>query len=100
MKIDRTPPQNVRGLIAAAIEASDDLVAVITYRSETGKLTKRTVSPIRFEGPGRFVAFCFGREGIRTFYLGRCVTVQVQAAHDVIVPVDVRELRKRGCAPS
>lgn len=92
----RTPPENIRGLIAAAIAASDDVVAVIVYRSERGKLTRRTVAPIRFEGPGRFVAFCLGREGIRTFYLGRCVSVQIQAAHDVIVPVDVRELIKKG----
>lgn len=99
MQVERTPPQNIRGLIAVAIEAADDLVVVMTYRSGSGKLTKRTVSPIRFDGPGRFTAFCFGREGVRTFYLGRCVTVQIQAAHDVIVPVDVRELRKKG-APS
>lgn len=96
MHVDRTPPQNVRGLISAAIEASDDLVVVITYRAANGKLTKRTVSPIRFEGPGRFVALCFGREGIRTFYLGRCVCVQVQAADEVLAPVDVRELRLKG----
>lgn len=79
-----TEPSKRRGLIATIMHASDDVVAVIQYRDEWGRLTERVVSPIRFLGPGRFLAFCLGREANRTFYLGRCIDIKVAPSASVM----------------
>lgn len=86
-----TKPEHRRGIIAAVMEASDDLVAVISYRDEWGRVTERIVSPVRFLDGGRFLALCLCRQENRTFYLGRCQSIRVSAAADVLAPVTIKK---------
>jgi len=71
-------------MISMAMAAPDDLVAVINYRDEWGRESERVVSPIRFLSAGRFMALCIGRQGVRTFYLGRCTRIRIAPAVDVL----------------
>jgi hypothetical protein len=50
---------------------SDDLVVTLDYSDAHGVTTQRVVSPIRFLGNDRFLAFCLSREEPRQFYLDR-----------------------------
>lgn len=86
----RTDPKNRRGIIALIMEAPDDVVAVIKYRDEWGRVTERIVSPVRFLDGGRFLALCLCRQQNRTFYLGRCLSIRARAAADVLAPVDIK----------
>lgn len=85
-----TDPKDRRGIIALIMEASDDLVAVIKYRDEWGRVTERIVSPVRFLDGGRFLALCLGRQQNRTFYLGRCISIRAGVAADVLAPVPIK----------
>ncbi len=85
-----TDPRNRRGLIEAVMNRSDDLVAVIGYRDEWGRVTERTVSPIRFLDQGRFLALCLCRQEPRTLYLGRCLTIRVAPASEIMAPVKMK----------
>lgn len=81
-----------RPMIASVMQASDDLVAVIQYRDQWGRVTERVVSPIKWLDAGRFLALCLGREYPRTFYLGRCIDIKVGLASEYMAGEEIRRL--------
>ena len=73
------------------MQAPDDVVAVLQYRDEWGRVTERVVSPVKFIDEGRFLALCLCRQQNRTFYLGRCLSVRAAAASEVLAPVAMKK---------
>lgn len=82
-----TVPGLRRPMITRAMQAPDDIVAVITYRDNWGRMSRRVVSPIRWLDPGRFLAFCLERQANRTFYIGRCVDIKIAIAAEAMAGV-------------
>lgn len=87
------PPAKRRSLIQIAMDNPDEFVVVIVYYSEQGILTERTISPIAWDGPGKFTATCLCREALRVFYLGRVRRVRIQLASEVQPPIKIRKLK-------
>lgn len=85
-----TKPTDRRALISLIMQAQDDVVAVLQYRDEWGRITERIVSPIRFLDDGRFLALCLCRQQTRSFYLGRCLSIRAASAADVLAPVPIK----------
>ena len=78
------------GILRCAMESPDDYVIELSYRDSKGEVTRRTISPIRFLAPGRFLALCLCREEPRQFHVDRCSRVALKSANDVVMPVAIR----------
>ena len=66
-----------------AMDDPDAMACRIVYRCESGRVTERVVSPIRFEGP-RVLALCLGSEEPRGFRLSAIEEVQLVRAESVL----------------
>ena len=82
-----------RKLIQIAMDNPDEFVAVIVYYSDKGIATERTISPINWDGPGKFTATCLCREALRVFYLGRVRRVRIQLASEVQPPIQIKRVK-------
>ncbi len=84
--------QNIKPLIARAMQQSDDLVVVFDYVDAQGQATRRVVSPFRFVGNTSFMGLCLVREEPRRFDLSRCRNVKIDLAMNYVMPVNPEEL--------
>ena len=75
--------------IERAMQDPDGTLLEMVYESATGERTKRVVSPIKWNGSGRFLALCLCREEPRTFDFERCSGVQNVSACDYVMPVEI-----------
>ena len=82
----------MQAIIRRAMEDYDALVIEMEYCDSRGNRTRRIVSPIRFLGPGRFLALCLCSEEPRQFHLSRCSNVRLRGAHHFVMPVPVETL--------
>ncbi|TWU15125.1 hypothetical protein [Allorhodopirellula heiligendammensis] len=83
-----TPQQMLR----IAMLDSDQWAVELDYADSKGKRTRRTVSPIRFSTPDRFLGLCLCREQPRQFYLDRCSNIRIVRSDDIIMPVAMVQL--------
>lgn len=81
-------------LIHQAIHNPDGVAVEMHYRDTSGQTTRRVVSPIRFVGETQFLALCLCREEPRRFTLSRCYAVKIVQASDVLMPVEIQEIRE------
>ncbi len=66
----------------------------IRYEAKDGCIHDRFVSPIRLESASRFLALCLCREEPRLFYLDRCLQWRLVKSCDLVMPVEIVEVRK------
>jgi len=83
---------NERRNIGKAMQLPDELAIRMVYQDRGGDVTKRIVSPIRWEEGGRFLALCLGREGVRSFKISQCSSVELVAAHELLMPEPIEEI--------
>ncbi|MFG0287447.1 MAG: transcriptional regulator [Rhodopirellula sp. JB044] len=84
----RTKPSlSPERMLRTAMLDADEWVVEFEYADSKGKRTRRTVSPIRFAAPGRFLALCLCREEPRQFYLNRCENFRLIRSANVMMPV-------------
>lgn len=77
-------------LVARAMRMPEDLVIVFEYLDGRGHRTRRVVSPIRFcDRSGDFLGLCLSRQEPRRFSLARCEKIQIAAAADFVMPVQL-----------
>jgi hypothetical protein len=77
-------------LVARAMRMPEDLVIVFEYLDGRGQRTRRVVSPIRFcDRSGDFLGLCLSRQEPRRFSLARCEKIQIAAAADFVMPVQL-----------
>lgn len=74
-------------ILRRAMGNPDELVVEMQYADSQGRITQRTISPIRFVGSDRVLALCLCREEPRQFYLNRCSAVRLLRAEDVLMPI-------------
>jgi hypothetical protein len=83
-------PSKSQALVARAMRMPEDLVVVFEYLDSRGHRTRRVVSPIRFCGrSGDFLGLCLSRQEPRRFSLARCEKIQIAAAADFVMPVQL-----------
>ncbi len=82
----------IKSAVATAMRESDVLALRIVYLDKDGCRTRRFVSPIRFVGPGRFMAMCLSREQPRVFDLEYCSDVQFVPAASLQMPTQIEHL--------
>lgn len=82
-----------RGLLEAAMDAPDDLVAVVNYLSLSGELTRRTVSPVRYLTPHRLLVYCLGRCDLRSLHVNRIMDVRIKVAAEVMAPEQIEQFK-------
>ena len=80
------------GLLQIALQEPQLYVAHIRYLAEDGKLTERTVSPLKLLTDDRLMVYCLGREAIRTLLLSRILIVKLRLSMDVLPPEGVKTL--------
>ena len=74
----------------AACFDSDRFVCEIRYRDESGRVTVRAVSPIRFADNNKIInALCLGREEPRNFKVSQIEIARKIPADEVLMPVEV-----------
>ncbi len=88
----RSPQSPPAQLIRIAMQHQDDLVLELSYEDRYGGRTQRIVSPIRFLGTDRFLAFCLCRCEPRQFQLSRCSNIALRRAADYVMPVQLEAL--------
>lgn len=82
-----------------AMDDPDAIACRIVYRCESGRVTERVVSPVRFDGP-RVLALCLGAAEPRGFRLSSIEDVQLVRAETVLCPDEkVKMLERRFHAP-
>tara|TARA_A100001391_G_scaffold63363_1_gene39410 strand:- start:2005 stop:2250 length:246 start_codon:yes stop_codon:yes gene_type:complete len=79
-------------MLRIAMLDSDQWAVELDYADSKGKRTRRTVSPIRFSTPDRFLGLCLCREQPRQFYLDRCSNIRIVRSDDIIMPVAMVQL--------
>ncbi len=79
----------VNALLRRAMQDSDHYVIELDYLDAKGQRTHRVVSPIRFLGKDRLLAFCLCREEPRQFHLDRCENVRLCRAENYLMPLAV-----------
>ena len=79
----------MRQTLLRAMHQSDELVVRLEYLDSSGQRTTRIVSPIRFLARDRFLGLCLCRCEPRQFYLERCKNVELQSAHQYVMPVPI-----------
>ena len=77
----------MRQILQTAMRDPDRWVVELEYCDSAGERTRRVVSPIRFLGPGRFLALCLCRAEPRQFYLQRCEQLRLRPAASYVMPV-------------
>lgn len=83
-------PSKSEALVARAMRMPEDLVIVFEYLDGRGCRTRRVVSPIRFcDRSGDFLGLCLSRQEPRRFSLSRCEKIQIAAAADFVMPVQL-----------
>lgn len=65
----------------------DERVVVRLVYLGDGEVTVRFVSPIRFIGADRMLAYCLCREAPRQFHLDRCLEAVLMPAAEVTMPM-------------
>lgn len=84
--------QNLKPIVARAIQQSDDLVVVFDYLDANRNATRRVVSPYRFLGDSHFLGLCLTREEPRQFQISRCRNLKIDLAVNYVMPVAFEEL--------
>lgn len=79
----------MRQLIYRAMHSPDDWVIKLDYRDKKGNTTQRVISPVRFVGKNRLLALCLCRQAPRQFHLEQCSNVVLEAASNVLMPVQM-----------
>lgn len=87
---ERMDRVSLRNLLSRAMADPDRTVVEIVYLSKTQELTRRTISPIRFEPNGTVMATCCGRGEPRQFAFNGIVTASPRSAADVLMPEGVQ----------
>lgn len=87
-------PVMARRMVAVCLSNPDDLALAITYLDLSGKLTKRTISPIRYLTRSRLLVYCLSRGEPRSIYLERVVRVQIRHTADVLAPEQIGEFQR------
>ncbi|MCR9295438.1 MAG: hypothetical protein NXI32_22195 [bacterium] len=82
----------IKRAVAMAMQASDDWALEILYRGKDGALTKRAVSPIRFQGQDRFLGLCLCREEPRWFLFDQIEDAMLVHTSDLLMPVEIVEI--------
>ena len=77
--------QEAKKIINRAMYASDRWCVAILYKDAKGKLTERTISPIRWTSAGVVLALCLGRLEPRQFDLRRMSDVRLVPASDCLM---------------
>lgn len=85
-------PMSPTQMLRTAMLDSDEWAIELEYADSKGKRTRRTVSPIRFSTPDRFLGLCLCREEPRQFYLNRCSNLRLVRSADLVMPVEMVEL--------
>ncbi len=80
------------GLLQIALQEPQLWVAHIRYLAEDGKLTERTVSPLKLLTNDRLLVYCLGREAVRSLRLSRILIVRLRLSMDVLPPEGVKTL--------
>lgn len=93
----------VRRLVDLSLCNTDELALLVTYLDLHGRLSKRTVSPIRYLTRDLVSVYCLGRENCRSLYIQRCMRVELRLACDVLAPEQLIEFQRgkkaaRDCA--
>jgi predicted DNA-binding transcriptional regulator YafY len=78
--------------INKAMVAPDDFVIRMTYKDSSGVKSRRVVSPIRFINNDMLLALCLCRETPRAFKLSCCDEIELVAATEVLMPVEIEIL--------
>jgi predicted DNA-binding transcriptional regulator YafY len=71
-----------------AMRSPESVVLKITYKSKSGAITRRIISPIRFTGY-HVLALCVGRGEVRQFAIDRISEVVEVDANEVLMPSGV-----------
>lgn len=87
---ERMDRVRLRNLLSRAMANPENLALDIVYRSKDHQLTRRTISPIRFERTGAVLATCCGRGEPRQFCFEQIITAAERSAADVLMPEGVR----------
>ena len=82
---------NTKLTLRRAMRDSDDWAVQMDYVDAKGRVSRRTVSPIRFVGDDRFLALCLCREAPRQFQLARCQNVRLVPAAEVLMPMPIAD---------
>lgn len=85
--ISTAQPPDIRDTINQGMRDSSQWVVKLIYRDRSGKITIRTVSPIRWLDAKSFLALCLCRQEPREFKLRRCIAAQLIPEHEVLMPV-------------
>ena len=79
-------------ILKQAMVCPDDYAVRLRYRSKSGELTERVVSPIKMTDSRSLLALCLCRENPRRFELDRCSHLELVPAHEVLMPMEMRVL--------
>jgi predicted DNA-binding transcriptional regulator YafY len=79
-------------ILKQAMVCPDDYAVRLRYRSKSGELTERVVSPIKMTDSRSLLALCLCRENPRRFELDRCSHLELVPAHEVLMPMEMRIL--------
>ncbi len=85
-------PKKIKRAVSFVMQASDDFALRITYRAKDGSLTRRYVSPVRFQGQDQFMALCLCREQPRCFRFDKVEDAVMVHSSDILMPVEIEVL--------
>lgn len=74
-------------MIRQAMLSPENLVLELNYTDSKGRITRRTISPIKYSGKDQILALCLCREEPRQFSLKRCSNISLKNANEVLMPV-------------
>lgn len=88
MMPERNELSKKRQTIHKAMSNPDEYALRLDYIAESGQVTNRTISPVRFEGRCdlRVLALCLGREQPRSFDIRRMSNLTLVSAADLLMP--------------
>lgn len=82
-------------LLLIAYNDPERFVAFVKYMGEGGRVTERTISPIKYVDHNHLLAWCLGRDALRSFKLNRIIHVRLRFTADVLPPEGVSELMRK-----
>ena len=74
-------------MIQKAMVCPENYVLELSYEDSKGRVTRRTISPIKYVCKDYILALCLCREEPRQFNLKRCKNISLKDANDVLMPV-------------
>lgn len=80
--------------INKAMMSPEEYALQLRYTDKEGVVTERMVSPIRFINEKSVLCLCLCRETPRRFDLDRCSGIQLVAANDVLMPVEIKVIHE------